>query len=99
MISRSRRALIAIGEDMVNVAYDADVEQTPKTQIEDTEKRLFELAEKGSFGLRLRELRYRALHRHRHGLQRLPARRPPLRHGDRPSPTSIASWAACRRPT
>ncbi|MEJ0012498.1 MAG: replicative DNA helicase [Bauldia sp.] len=45
-----RRSLITIGEDMVNVAYDASVDQPPKAQIEDTEKRLFELAEKGSFG-------------------------------------------------
>jgi replicative DNA helicase len=44
-----RRALIGIGEDMVNVAYDADVEQTPSTQIEEAEKRLFELAEKGHY--------------------------------------------------
>jgi replicative DNA helicase len=44
-----RRALIGIGEDMVNVAYDADVEQTPSAQIEETEKRLFELAEKGHY--------------------------------------------------
>ncbi len=45
-----RRSLITIGEDMVNVAYDAAVDHPPKAQIEDTEKRLFELAEKGSFG-------------------------------------------------
>ncbi len=45
-----RRALIGIGEDMVNVAYDAPVDNPPKTQIEDTEKRLFELAEKGQYG-------------------------------------------------
>jgi replicative DNA helicase len=44
-----RRALIGIGEDMVNVAYDATVDQTPKTQIEDTEKKLFDLAEHGSY--------------------------------------------------
>jgi replicative DNA helicase len=44
-----RRALIGIGEDMVNVAYDASVEQTPKTQIEDAERRLFDLAEKGHY--------------------------------------------------
>jgi replicative DNA helicase len=43
-----RRALITIGEDMVNVAYDAPVDNPPKAQIEDTEKRLFDLAEKGS---------------------------------------------------
>jgi len=45
-----RRALIGIGEDMVNVAYDAPVDNPPKAQIEDTEKRLFELAEKGQYG-------------------------------------------------
>jgi replicative DNA helicase len=44
-----RRALIGIGEDMVNTAYDATVEQTPGTQIEDAEKRLFDLAEKGNY--------------------------------------------------
>lgn len=44
-----RRALIGIGEDMVNVAYDAAVEETPKAQIEDAERRLFELAEKGKY--------------------------------------------------
>ncbi len=44
-----RRSLIGIGEDMVNVAYDATVEHTPATQIEDTEKRLFELAERGRY--------------------------------------------------
>src|SRR5690242_12153963 len=30
-----RRALIGIGEDMVNTAYDAEVEETPRTQIEE----------------------------------------------------------------
>ncbi len=44
-----RRALIGIGEDMVNVAYDATVEQTPKAQIEESERRLFDLAEKGHY--------------------------------------------------
>jgi replicative DNA helicase len=44
-----RRALIGIGEDMVNVAYDSTVEQSPGIQIEDTEKRLFELAETGQY--------------------------------------------------
>ncbi len=42
-----RRALIGIGEDMVNAAFDATVEETPTAQIEDAEKHLFELAEKG----------------------------------------------------
>ena len=45
-----RRALIGIGEDMVNLAYDAAVDQPPKVQIEETEKRLFDLAEKGQYG-------------------------------------------------
>jgi replicative DNA helicase len=44
-----RRALIGLGEDVVNVAYDAPVEQTPQSQIEEAERRLFELAEKGQY--------------------------------------------------
>lgn len=44
-----RRALIAVGEDMVNVAYDAPVDMAPQSQIEDAERRLFELAETGRY--------------------------------------------------
>jgi replicative DNA helicase len=44
-----RRSLIVIGEDMVNVAYDAPVDFSPRTQIEDAERRLFELAETGRY--------------------------------------------------
>lgn len=44
-----RRSLILIGEDMVNIAYDAPVDMAPKAQIEDAERRLFELAETGRF--------------------------------------------------
>jgi replicative DNA helicase len=44
-----RRSLIGIGEDMVNVAYDAPVETSPRDQIEETERRLYELAEKGRY--------------------------------------------------
>lgn len=44
-----RRALIGIGEDMVNIAYDAPVEMAPSDQIEDAERRLFELAETGRY--------------------------------------------------
>ncbi|WP_306118687.1 MULTISPECIES: replicative DNA helicase [unclassified Roseitalea] len=44
-----RRALIGIGEDMVNIAYDAPVEMAPADQIEDAERRLFELAETGRY--------------------------------------------------
>ena len=44
-----RRSLIRIGEDMVNVAYDAPLDSGPKQQIEDAERRLFELAETGRY--------------------------------------------------
>jgi replicative DNA helicase len=44
-----RRNLITIGEDMVNIAYEAPVDMAPRDQIEDAERRLFELAEKGQF--------------------------------------------------
>src|SRR6185369_1522034 len=40
-----RRSLIIIGEDLVNVAYDAPIDLPPREQIEDAERRLFELAE------------------------------------------------------
>lgn len=44
-----RRDLINIGEDMVNVAYDAPVDFAPRAQIEDAERRLYELAESGRY--------------------------------------------------
>jgi replicative DNA helicase len=44
-----RRALITIGEDMVNVAYDAPVDMPPRLQIEDAERRLYEVAELGRY--------------------------------------------------
>ena len=44
-----RRNLIGIGEDMVNVAYDAPVESSPRDQIEEAERRLYELAETGRY--------------------------------------------------
>jgi replicative DNA helicase len=44
-----RRSLIVIGEDMVNVAFDAPVDFAPRTQIEDAERRLYELAETGRY--------------------------------------------------
>ncbi len=43
----TRRALIGIGEDMVNIAYDAPVDMAPQEQIEDAERRLFELRRNG----------------------------------------------------
>ncbi len=44
-----RRDLIRIGEDMVNVAYDAPVDFAPRAQIEDAERQLYELAESGRY--------------------------------------------------
>ena len=44
-----RRSLILLGEDMVNVAFDAPVDSAPRAQIEDAEKKLFELAETGRY--------------------------------------------------
>jgi replicative DNA helicase len=44
-----RRALIIVGEDMVNVAYDAPVDFAPRAQIEDAERKLYELAETGRY--------------------------------------------------
>jgi replicative DNA helicase len=44
-----RRDLIRIGEDMVNVAFDAPVDFAPRNQIEDAERRLYELAETGRY--------------------------------------------------
>ncbi|MEM6712337.1 MAG: replicative DNA helicase [Pseudomonadota bacterium] len=42
-----RRALIGIGEDMVNVAFDATPDHSADSQIETAERQLFSLAEKG----------------------------------------------------
>ncbi|HEU4661400.1 MAG TPA: replicative DNA helicase [Pseudolabrys sp.] len=44
-----RRALIIVGEDMVNGAYDAPVDSSPRQQIEEAERRLYELAENGRY--------------------------------------------------
>ncbi len=44
----TRRALIAIGEDVVNTAYDAPVDMSPRDQIEEAERRLYEIAEQGT---------------------------------------------------
>ena len=40
----TRRELITIGEDMVNIAYDAPLDFGPSEQIEDAERRLFAVA-------------------------------------------------------
>ena len=44
-----RRSLIQIGEGMVSTAYESDVDMTAPKQIEDAEKSLFDLAEKGQY--------------------------------------------------
>src|ERR1700753_714088 len=44
-----RRDLIRIGEDMVNVAYDAPVDFAPRAQIEDAGRMLYGLAESGRY--------------------------------------------------
>ncbi len=46
----TRRQLILVGEDMVNVAYESPVDFPPKQQIEEAEMRLFSLAETGKYG-------------------------------------------------
>jgi replicative DNA helicase len=46
----TRRQLILIGEDMVNVAFDSPVDFPPKEQIEDAETKLFSLAENDKYG-------------------------------------------------
>src|SRR5437588_10760652 len=45
-----RRELIQIGEEMVNGAYDAPVDFAPREQIEEAERRLYDLAETGRYG-------------------------------------------------
>jgi len=45
----TRRNLIRIGEDMVNIAYDAPVDMPPSSQIEDAERRLYDLGELGQY--------------------------------------------------
>jgi replicative DNA helicase len=44
-----RRSLILIGEEVIDEAYNAEVEATATKQIEEAEKRLFDLAEKGRY--------------------------------------------------
>ena len=46
----TRRNLILIGEDMVTTAFDSPVDLPPREQIEDAERRLYDLAEKGKYG-------------------------------------------------
>jgi replicative DNA helicase len=45
-----RRTLIHVGEDLVNNAYEASLDFTPQRQIEEAERALYVVAEKGRFG-------------------------------------------------
>ena len=42
--------MIRIGEDVVNVAYDSPVDSSPREQIEEAEKRLYQIADGGKYG-------------------------------------------------
>jgi replicative DNA helicase len=44
-----RRELILVGEEMVNQAYDSPVDSVPRVQIEEAERRLYDLAETGKY--------------------------------------------------
>ena len=44
-----RRELIGIGEDLVNEAFDSPVDSEPGKQIENAERRLYEIAETGKY--------------------------------------------------
>jgi replicative DNA helicase len=45
-----RRALIRLGEDIVNTAFEAPHEKPPQAQIEEAEKALYRIAETAQFG-------------------------------------------------
>ena len=48
----TRRRLILIGEDIVNTAYDSPVDMPPKSQVEEAEKQLYQVAEQDDRRLR-----------------------------------------------
>jgi replicative DNA helicase len=45
-----RRSLIHLGEDIVNTAYEAPIENPPQEQIEEAEKALYRIAETSRYG-------------------------------------------------
>jgi replicative DNA helicase len=45
-----RRELIRIGEDIVNTAFEAPIDVVPSAQIEEAEKALYRIADRGRFG-------------------------------------------------
>ena len=79
-----RRELISIGEDVVNVAYDAPVDSSPREQIEEAERRLYQIAETGRYDGGFQRFLRRAEDRGRHGRPSLRARGVSLRHCDGP---------------
>src|SRR5262245_32683312 len=74
-----RRGLINIGEDMVNLAYNAPVDATPLGQIEHVERQLYKLAESGRNDTGLSALWPGVRCGRRHGGTCLPARRKTVR--------------------
>lgn len=46
----TRRRLIMIGEDIVNTAYDSPVDMPPKSQVEEAERALYQIAEQDKYG-------------------------------------------------
>jgi replicative DNA helicase len=44
-----RRALIVVGEDIVNGAYDAPINASPRDQVEEAERKLYAIAETGRY--------------------------------------------------
>jgi replicative DNA helicase len=44
-----RRELINIGEDIVNIAFDSPVDASPRAQIEEAERALYQIAETGRY--------------------------------------------------
>ena len=93
-----RRDLILIGEDIVNSAYDAPVDATPREQIEEAERKLYSIAETGRYDGGFQRFSDALDDRRRHGGQSLRARRAPLRHRDRPHRSRPHSSAACKPP-
>ncbi len=75
---------------MVNVAYDAPVETSPRDQIEEAERRLYELAETGRYDGGFQRFSDALTTAIDMAAERLQARRQALRHRDRAAPTSTA---------
>ncbi len=79
-----RRGLITIGEEIVNVAFDAPVDHSPREQIEEAERQLYAIAESGRAEGGFQRFSDGADHRHRRRRQGLRARRQ-ARRASRPA--------------